>query len=118
MASVAAVAILTPDAESDVKKRYILAGAALIACTYGTGIVHDRHFATAIAVAGGVLLAGGLVGAGHARERRAWHDYQDARARVPAARRAWFEAARESAARYAIPAALLVGAVVWWRGQR
>jgi hypothetical protein len=107
-------------------RRWVFAGAALVVlgCLYRTGTVQAGTAQIAVAVLALALAAGigygALVGAGHARERRAWDDYQDLRARLPVARRAWLTALGVSARRLALPGLLVAGALVllWWRGQR
>ncbi|NUR59426.1 MAG: hypothetical protein HOV87_12270 [Catenulispora sp.] len=104
------------------KLLWIVAGLAVIGCVWGCGLVDDQRLATVItigavvAVGGGLL--GGLAGAGHARERRAWADYQDVRAKLPVARRAWLQALAESARRFVLPVAIAVAVLAWWRWGR
>lgn len=102
----------------------MFSGLVLLVCAYGTGFIHSRQALTAVTVGGWALLAGGvlyggLVGAGHARERRAWQDYQEQRALVPVKRRLWLAALGVSARRWSLPVALLAAAVTyfWWKGR-
>lgn len=122
VAFVASVPASTESDEKAMKKRYIVAGVAVLGCAWGTGIIHDRQVGTVAAIVGAILLAGGvlggLAGAGHARERRAWADYQDVRAKLPIARRAWLHALQESAARYTLPAVIAAIVFAWWKGRR
>lgn len=94
-----------------------MAGLSLLACVYGTGSVHGHKAETVATIGGWVLLAGGvlgaLIGAGHARERRAWQDYQDARTLVPETRRAWLAALGQSARRMTLPVVLAAVALLW-----
>lgn len=105
------------------KKRWIVAGLGLIGCAWGTGLIDSERVAAAVTVGGVVLVAGGLLGglagAGYARERRAWHDYQGVRAQLPVARRAWLEALGQAAGRLVVPVAVLAAlAWWWWEGRR
>ncbi|MEV6967605.1 hypothetical protein AB0M47_21120 [Hamadaea sp. NPDC051192] len=100
----------------------IAAGLAVIGCVWGCGLVRDQRLATVITVAAAAAVAasvlGGLAGAGHARERRAWADYQDVRAKLPVVRRAWLAALAESARRFVLPVAIAVAALAWWKWGR
>jgi hypothetical protein len=105
-----------------VKKAWIAAGGLALACVWGCGLVDDEQTATWITIAAGIAVAGGamggLIGAGHTRERRAWTDYQELRAKVPVARRAWMAALGESLRRMMLPVAALAAALAWWKWGR
>lgn len=100
----------------------VIVGAGLLALAYGTDLFDSPRTATAATVGGCVLVGGAvvgaLVGAGHARERRAWDDYQDARDLVVARRRAWWQALKTSAWRMSGPAALVALVLLMWKGGR
>jgi hypothetical protein len=107
-------------------KRVFLAFVAgsVIVWLYRRGVFGDLSVTTVavgavgLAVAGGTL--GAFIGAGHTRERRAWMDYQDRRAAVPVARRAWAAALGESLRRMVLPVAVAVatGLLLWFKGGR
>jgi hypothetical protein len=104
-------------------KRFLLVFAAVTAlvCTYSFGAFRGVSADGAVTLAGwlaiGGAVAGGLLSAAHVRERRAWSDLRDARARVKATRRAWWSLAGVSARRYGLLGlAVLLGAA-WWRGR-
>jgi hypothetical protein len=116
VARVASVASARTYTEGDMRKALaIVAGASLLVLVYGVGAFRGRE-ETGAAVAGWALLAGGVLGAlvaaGHVRERRAWSDWMEVRAKVRAARRGWMAAAGVSGKRLAL-LGLLAG-VAWY----
>jgi hypothetical protein len=102
---------------------FALLGAVAAIWLYRRGVFHGFSMTTvvfagvALTIVGGMF--GGLIGAGHTRERRAWSDYQTVRAAVPMARRAWFTALAESLRRMALPAVVAAAtlALLIWKGR-
>lgn len=101
----------------------MVAAAILAVWLHRRGVFHGVPVATVVVAAVGLAIVGGVlgaaIGAGHARERRAWADYQDTRARLPVVRRAWLSALGESIRRMTLPA-VLAGVTVlllWWKGR-
>jgi hypothetical protein len=101
----------------------VVAVAVIVVWLHRRGAFDGVPVATVVAAAAGLAVVGGVlgavIGAGHARERRAWLDYQDHRAQVPVARRAWFSALGESMRRMTLPALLaaVTVLVLWWKGR-
>lgn len=83
---------------------------------YRRGVLNDVPWtavgigAVGLAVAGGLF--GGLIGAGHTRERRAYSDYMERRAAVPVARKVWLAALAESARRMTLPIAVAIAVLL------
>jgi hypothetical protein len=106
-------------------KRVILAlvAAGGAVWLYRRGVFHGIPMTGVVLIAVAVTLGGGwlggLIGAGHTRERRAWSDYQDSRAAVPVARQAWLSALAESARRMVLPAVVAAAtlALLIWKGR-
>lgn len=99
----------------------VVVGGTVLMCTYGFGAFQGSSAGATVTVVGWALVAGGVLGglvaAGHVRERRAFRDWRDARAVTRRRRSGWFEALGVSGRRLALLAVLAGGALWYLRGR-